>query len=205
MTELLSLNFSSPEDWFEQMARMKRDKPVDYQEIKRAFDPLNILQAGQLHPGSSVHYFIQAWQADVRLYPEVDTPTVFDAEDWILALVGERHINYFMHKMCEPDGFFMSESAYDVFPCFINENTRRWVGGIVGMRAIAIRLCSWRNRKGLDRTRIGQHASYVAHEVCMVEAERYNEPIRDAITDFFNGQRLDLWQPFVDALLGDGN
>ncbi len=194
------------DDFIDQLAHFKQDAPVSYTKIRDAFDPYHILKAGEPYPETSVDYFVRAWDVDVRTfgYPGSDE-RAYDAEDWLLALVGAAHVGYFLRKFSEPTGFFMTRLADDLQPIFVQGyEYRRWVGSAVGLRAMAIRLCSWRQRPGLDTARIHQHACYIASEMCLITDMRYNPAIREAVTEYLGGQRLDAWEATVENLDMEG-
>jgi hypothetical protein len=172
---------------------------LSYKEIKRAFDPLNILKAGELYPPTSVDYFCRAWGVTIRRYDIIEEP-LYDAEDWLWALCGVEHGAFYFRQFAAANGFFMGSQADNIYAMFIDEEGKRWVGTAAGMRMIAIHLCSRRSRKGLDRTRIDIHACYIAGSVCMSEDMQRSEEVKDAVLAFFAGERLDLWEEAINKI-----
>lgn len=190
------------EDLFIFLSNLPRNPTVSYREIKRALDPLNIIRAGQILPDNSVEYFILAWSAAIRTYEHPDE-LLYDVEDWLTALVGPEHAQHYLQKFSHPAGFFMeSPPTYMFWPSYTQGDKRRWAGSLIGMRAIAIHLCSQRGRKGLSRTRIDQHASYIAHEVCLVEKMKRFPAWQAAVEAFANGEQLDVWEETIEQIEG---
>jgi len=202
---------SDPDDpnfFPEAFAKLLKDSPVNYQKIKEAFDPYDIIKPGQPCTWNSVDYFHQAWGGQLREYNDADLDEpIYDVEDWLYLLCGVEHGAFYMRKFCAPDGFFMTNMAEEVFLRWISadqtprwDDKRRWVGTMTGLRAVAIELCSQRKRPGLDYKRINMHACYLAETAVLMMHMKYNEPLRAAIQEFMNGQQLGVWENAVNDL-----
>lgn len=184
--------------------------PVDYADIRRSFDPFGIIPAGCPYPRTSVDYFILGWDVSVSTYDMPDshegTVRYYDIGEWLEALIGVEHAAHFLAKFSKPpDGLFYTRLGEDVFLASTTPDKRRWTATAVGCRAVAIALCSSRIRTKLDYRRVNQHANYIAATVALYDTVRYNEELGAAIHAFFDGERLEVWQDAIDAIINDND
>ncbi len=209
-TQRISFDPDDPDFFPEVCARFAKDDPVAYSEIKKALDPYDIIKPGQPCTWNSVSYFHQAWGGELREYNTCLDEPVYDVEDWLTMLCGAEHGAFFMRKFSSLDGWFMSGMASGIFLWWMTDDglpkldsKRRWVGTIIGLRALAIHLCSRRHRRGMDYKRIGAHADYIARTAVLITHMKYNDPLRAAVKEFMSGQHLSIWETTVNSLTFD--